>query len=337
MKGNKGALSGCRTLDLTDEKGGFCIRLLADMGAEVINSGRAGGQELDITLDLEVEQGRAKLKELLKAADVLVESYPPGYLEKLGLGYAYLSGLNPRLIVASITNFGQNGPYRDYKSDEIVASALGGQMYVSGEPGMPPLKPFGKQTHNTASLFAVTGIMLALWHRHTTGRGQQIDISLQDCVAATLDHVLVRYLYEGEVAGRQGNRYWNGAFRLFPCRDGTILLSLNQQWETLVEWLATEDMAEDLSEARWRDAEERLQQREHIVVVLERWTRCHTVAELVEKGQLMHFPWAEVATVSGLVNNPQLKVRDFFMEMKDADTGKKYKYPRTPLKPGLAR
>ncbi|HEX9976202.1 MAG TPA: CaiB/BaiF CoA-transferase family protein, partial [Dehalococcoidales bacterium] len=235
------------------------------------------------------------------------------------------------LVMASITGFGQGGPYRDYKSCDIVASALGGQLYVSGEPESP-LKPFGAQSYYLASLFAAIGVLLALWQRHTSGRGQYIDVSLQECVAATLDHVLVRYFYEGAVARRQGSLHWNGAFRLFPCRDGHILLSLFQQWETLVEWLDSEGMAEDLTDKEWRDRQFRLRHLDHVIEVLERWTRSHAVAELVEQGQLMRFPWAEVASISGIMANSQLEERDFWVEVEHPQTGKKYKFPGAPAK-----
>jgi crotonobetainyl-CoA:carnitine CoA-transferase CaiB-like acyl-CoA transferase len=337
----QGALSGYRVLDLTDERGMFCSRLLADMGAEVIRIEKPGGSpkglfylaanlgKQAITLDIEL---KPKLfKRLLKTADVLVESFPPGYLEPLGLGYPQLNQINPRLVMASITGFRQSGLYRDYKSGDIVASALGGQMYVCGEPDSP-IKPFGNQSYYLASLFAAIGILLALWHRHSSGRGQHIDISLQESVAAALDHVLVRYFYEGVVAKRQGSLHWNSAFRIFPGRDGYILLSLFQQWETLVEWLASEGMAEDLVDEKWLDRDYRRQHLDHIIAVLERWTKSHSVAELVEKGQLMHFPWAEVASISGLVNSPQLKERDFWVEVKHPESGKRYKFPGAPAK-----
>ena len=230
--------------------------------------------------------------------------------------------------MASITNFGQSGPYRDYKSCDLVASALGGQMYVCGEPQMPPLKPFGNQTYYTASLFAAIGILLALWNRHATGRGQHIDISLQECTAATLDHVLVRYFYEGVTAGRQGSLYWNNAFRIFPCRDGYILLTLLQQWETLVEWLDADGMANDLTDKKWLDSEERIKHLDHIIEVLEQWTQSHTTAELVEKGQSMRFPWAKVTSIPELIDSPQLKERDFWAEVEHPETGRKYKLPR---------
>lgn len=343
-RGKDSALSGYRVLDLADDKGMFCSRLLADMGAEVIKVEPPGGLarnlffwetnagKFDITLDIKLKPGQEIFKRLVKTADVVVESYQPGYLEVIGLSYSELSQINPRLVMASITSFGQSGQYRDYKSCDMVACALGGQMYVCGEPQTPPLKPFGNQAYYSAGVLAAIGILLALWQRHTTGRGQHIDISLQECVAATLDHVLVRYFYEGVVAKRQGSLYWNNAFRIFPCRDGYILLSLFQQWETLVEWLDAEGMAEDLTDKKWLDRKERLQQLDHIIEVLERWTRSHTVAELVEQGQLMRFPWAEVTSIPRLVDSPQLKERGFWIEMEEPWSNKKYKFPGAPCK-----
>ncbi len=338
-------LSGYRVLDLTDEKGMFCSRLLADMGGEVIRIEKAGASSArssffvannlgkkSVTLNLEVKAGQELLKRLGNTANVVVESYPPGYLETLGLGYNNLSEINPRLIMASITNFGQSGPYRDYKSDALVASALGGQMYVCGEPNLSPLKPFGEQAYYSAGLFAATGILLALWERHTSNRGQHIDIAVEECVASTLDHVLVRYFYEGAVAKRQGSLHWNNAFRIFPCRDGYILLSLFQQWETLMEWLNDEGMADDLVDIKWQDREKRLEQLGHIIAVLERWTKSHTVAELVEKGQLLRFPWAEVNSMPELLASPQLEERNFWVEVEQSGSGKKSKFPGASAK-----
>ncbi len=322
----KGALSGYRILDLTDEKGMLCSRLLADMGAEVVRMEKPGDSQSssflwenmgkrNIALNIEAEAGQGIFKKLVKSADVLVESFRPGYMESLGLGYPQLTEINSRLIMASITGFGQSGPYRDYKSSDLITSAMGGHMYVCGEPDMPPLKPFGSQTYYSACLFAATGIMLALWHRHTTGRGQYIDISLQECATATLDHVLVRYFYQGVVANRQGSLHWNSAFRIFPCKDGYILLSLFLQWETLVEWLDSEGMADDLTDKKWLDHDTRLKHINHIIEVLERWTKTHTVDELVQTGQLMHFPWARVTSIPELLDSPQLKERGFFVNL----------------------
>jgi crotonobetainyl-CoA:carnitine CoA-transferase CaiB-like acyl-CoA transferase len=274
-------LAGYSVLDLTDEKGSLCVKLLSGMGAEIIR------------LNLEKRRGQSRLRSLIKEADVLIETFQPGYLASLGMSYQDLAKINPRLIMVSITHFGQSGPYRNLKSSDLVDQAMGGWLSVTGEADKP-LKLCGEQSYNTASLFAVNGILLALWQRHNTGKGQHIDISIMECVAASLDHVLPRYFYDGAVAERQGSRHWNNAFDILPCRDGYILISLHQHWDTLVEWLASEGMAEDLTDARWKDREERNRQIDHILKVLKKWTSEHKVNELVAKGQLMRFPWAGV-------------------------------------------
>jgi len=336
MNGQGSILSGCRLLDLTDDKGSLCSRLLADMGAEVIRIEKPAESadfhwenlgKRSVTLDIGLKQGQEVFRRLLETADVLVESHPPGYLDTLGLGYPQLCKLHPRLVMASITPFGQSGPYSNYKSADIVAGAMGGQLYLNGQPGSPPLKPFGNQSYYLASLFAAIGVMLALWHRHSSGRGQHIDISLQECTAAALDHALVRYFYRGEVAERQGSLHWNNAFRVFPCKDGYVLLSLLYQWQTLVEWLDSEGMAEDLTAAKWRDRNYRLEHIDHVIEVLERWTVKHPAAGLVEKGQAMRFPWAGVASIPQLLASPQLKARGFWTEIGHPATGEKFKFP----------
>jgi crotonobetainyl-CoA:carnitine CoA-transferase CaiB-like acyl-CoA transferase len=313
---------GYRVLDLTDARGMFCTALLARMGAEVTRIMSPGAAEDEryaylnagknsVKVDITTPEGRDLFLDLAAAADILVESYPPGYLASLGLGHDRLAEMNPRLIMASITDFGQDGPYRDFKSCDLVAGALGGWLSVTGLPDSP-LKPFGEQAYRTASLFAANGILLALWRRHETGRGQHVDISIMECVAATLDHVLVRYFYEGEVPGRRGARHWNDAFAVFPCRDGYVLLSVFREWETLVEWLASEGMAADLADPKWRDRGARQAGVDHIIDVLKKWTLTHTAAEIVETGQLMRFPWAKVVSVPELRRSPQLAARGFF-------------------------
>ncbi len=274
------ALSVCTVLNLTGETGALCVELLAGMGASITR------------FDL-AREGQRRLRKSVSTADILIETFPPGYLSSLGFGYHDLSKINPRLIMASITPFGQDGPYKDFKASDLTLQALGGWLSVTGETDKP-LKLYGDQAYHAASLFMANGILLALLHRHSTARGQYLDISIFECVAATLDHVLPRYFYQGIVSRRQGSRHWNNAFRVFKCRDGYALLSLHAYWDTLVEWLASEGMAADLSTEKYLDRPFRDRHIAHIIAVLECWASTHTVKDIVEKGQLMHFPWAEV-------------------------------------------
>jgi len=351
-------LKGLQVLDLADEKASFCSKLLADLGARVIKIEKPGGDpsreigpfledspnpersffffhnntnKLGITLNLEHENGKEIFFKLLRKTDVVVET-SPDYIRQNGLNYDALHIENIRLIHVSVTGFGQNGPRSQYRSCDLVASAFGGQMYVTGSPSAAPLRPFGNQSYYTASLFAAVSILLALRKRARTGKGEHIDISLQEAAVSTLDHVMVRYFYENTVAKRQGGAYWNHSFCILPCKDGHILLAPFQQWETLVEWVDNEGMAEDLRDKGYLEEGYRDSHMSHIIQVIERWTKNHTVQELFESGQLMRLPWAPISALKGVLSNSQLKARGFFVDVEHPELKRSISYPGSPYK-----
>ncbi len=354
---NKTMLSGISIIDLADEKASFCTKLLADFGARIIKIEKPGGDEsrktgpfldddpekslsffynntnkLGITLDIEKKEGKKIFLKLIQNMDGVIETFSPGFLEKIGLGYETLSKTNPGLIMTSVSGFGQTGPKKDETSCDLVASATGGQMNISGTLDAFPLKPYGEQSCFSASLFSAISILLAIRNRNKTGKGEHIDISLQETVASTLEHVMVRYFYENVITQRQGAANWNNAFCILPCRDGFIQVSIFQQWETLVEWMESEGMAEDLTEKKWLDEDYRNKNRDHILEVMKKWTENHTTDELFEMGQLMRFPWAPVHSPTQVVDSPHLKERSFFKNVDYPETGKIVRYPGLPMK-----
>lgn len=354
-------LGGIRVLDICDEKGVYCSRLLADMGADVVriesprgervrnigpfykdeplpenslfhwhyNAGKTG-----ITLNILSDKGRDIFKRLVETADILIEGYPPGYLEGLKLGFKDLNKVNPRLIMVSITGFGQDGPYHVCKSSDIVVEALGGLLYVNGEPSSPPLMPYGNQSYHTASIFGAMGAMLALLQRRFSGEGQHVDVSMQECMAAIIEHVNVYYFYLSTVAKRQGSLHWSTrfAFRNFPCKDGYVLLPMFQEWDTVIEWMDSEGMAVDLKGEKWIPLDYKLQHINHIIEVYERWTKTHTVAELVEQAQLMRLAWAPIYSTKEVMENEQLIARGFYTEVEHPELQQKFLYPGAPAK-----
>jgi crotonobetainyl-CoA:carnitine CoA-transferase CaiB-like acyl-CoA transferase len=359
--GNEGdsLLKGLRILDLADEKGSFCSKILADLGALVIKIERPGGDhsrrkgpfmknsqhphkslsffynntnKLGITLNLEQSEGRELFLRLTRECDVVVETFPTGHLEELDLGFEVLRKTCPGLILVSISGFGQSGPRKSYKSCDLVASAYGGQMYVTGDPASAPLKIYGEQSYYSASLFAAIGILLALKKKRLTGQGDDIDISLQEAVTSTLEHVMVRYFFENIIPDRQGSQHWNHLFHVLPCKDGFIQLTLFEQWETLVEWMDGEGMAGDLKDTKWHDEEYRIRNLDHIIEVLEGWTRNHTVDELFKLGQLMRFPWAPVHSPRDIGNSPHLQDRNFFKDIDHSEMKTSIKCPGLPFR-----
>ena len=214
------ALEGVRVLDLADEKGLPCTKFLADLGADVVKIEEPHGDRTrarppfagdiphperslyflhnnankrGITLDLATPDGQRLFKELARTADVVVETLPPGTMQGWGIGYDALSTINPRLILTSITSFGQTGPWRDYKGGELIGFALGGLMAVSGEPAEPPCVAPGEMACGIASMHAALATEVALYHRQRSGRGQHIDVSLAEAAAHIGSYTVPEY------------------------------------------------------------------------------------------------------------------------------------------------
>jgi crotonobetainyl-CoA:carnitine CoA-transferase CaiB-like acyl-CoA transferase len=352
-------LKDIRVLDLADETGSFCSRLLADLGASVIKVEKPGGDrsrkigpfladrpgpenslffayhnanKLGITLDINQKADRETFLGLVKDADILVETFQPGYLETIGLGFETLRTISPGFIHLAITGFGQKGPGKNHRSCDLVASASGGQMYIMGGLAGRPQAPFGEQSYYSASLFGAVQVLLALSGRDQTGKGTYIDLSLQEAVASTLDYVMVRWFYEKTVTKRQGNLYGNSFFCIMPTKDGHIQLTLLQQWETLVELMAAEGMAQDLTDAQWQDEAYRIDHVSHIIEVVEKWTGGHTKEELFTLGQAMRFPWAPLCSLKDVLKSPQLQARKFFKPLDCPGGNMKMPCPGLPCK-----
>lgn len=342
-----GLLDGILVLDLADEKGSFCSRLLADLGAAVVkiedskgNPERQAGpfcrgqadappvslpfayhnaNKFGLVLDPQHRKDGHALHRLMERADILVETPPGSLLKTFGISREYLHRLNPGLIHVSITGFGRSGPKRAYLFSESVGSASGGQTYLSGFPSGPPVKPYGPQSCYTASLFGAVAALLCLRKRKACGQGSFVDLSIQEAVASTLDHVLTDYFRDGRIAGRQGRHYAGATFSLLQCKDGYIQIPILQDWETLVELMALEKKAGDLTHPKWRHAGYRRKCFSHILRTVEGWTRHHSKDELFELGQSMRFPWAAVESPAEVPSSPQLKARRFFTSVRLAD------------------
>ena len=256
-----GPLAGLRVLELADEKGQFCGKLLADLGADVVKIEPPGGEPcrhigpfLDdiphperslsfwyyntskrgITLDLETSAGSRLFGRLAAASDVILETFRPGFLASLELDHTSLHQENPRLIMCAITPFGQTGPWRDYLSSDLLHMAAGGEMASSGYdeadvPNAPPIAPGGGNAWHMGSHFAYMAIMAALVHRTVSGQGQYIDASIHEACALTTEAAIANYIYRGEVVRRQTGRHHAAGptpRTQFRAKDGTYVCAL---------------------------------------------------------------------------------------------------------------
>lgn len=281
-----GMLSPYRVLDLTDERGILCGKILADLGADVIQIEPPGGSSArrigpfyhdeahperslfwwsyagnkrSITLNLKTPDGQALLKRLVHSADFLIESGAPGEMAALGLGYDTLAALKPELIVVSITPFGQTGPYADFQATDLVGMGLAGFMYVTGDPDRAPLRVGFPQFYLHGAGVGASGAMMAHAHRTLTGRGQYVDVSCQEAVARALASAPPSYAIEGAVLKRQGSYRQTGAnsyMRItWPCQDGFVNFqfaggaSSGASVNNFVRWMAEEGMGDAFLES----------------------------------------------------------------------------------------
>lgn len=354
-------LSGYRVLDLSGPMGVYCGKLMADMGADVVKVEPPGGDPMrhigpflgqgppqrslnwlhfntnkrSITLDIKTADGSAVLRRLASKSDVLLETESPGQMERLGLGYDDLEPDNPGLIYASITPFGQTGPHQDFKASDLVALAMGGYLYVTGWPHTPPTRLWGSQAYHTASNRAYIAILLAVYHRSITGLGQRVDVSMQEAVAATTEHVNTTYNYEGVPAVRCGFRHGGQFVATWRCKDGYVSVTTNtrQAWDDLRDWMNRDGMAGDLMDEKYSDRFIlRGDLSPHIEELIQHWALLHTRQEISDWGQAHHHPWGPVVTESEILENPQLWDRGFFTEQADPKSGSSLVYPGAPYK-----
>ena len=367
-------LSCYRILDLTTEKAFICGRALSDFGAEVIKIEPPGGDparfrglfykdipdpeknltwfafnanKKSVTLDITTAQGKELFKKLVKTADAVLESYAPGYLDKLGLGYKDLSKINPGIVLTSITGFGQEGPYKDYQDPDIVVRALGGLVYTAGYDDRPPLTVSYEHTHSLGAMNGAAGTMIALMHRVHTGKGQHVDAITQQaldivCSAeiegpyALFDQIPTRHgRARASVTLKDGSTFYNTL--LWPCKDGYIALNLllnptaAKNNLSMMEFIKKDGIDIGFLEGwawdkkSWEDMTR--EQAEKLMDSLGKFFMNHTKDELLKLAVENRFQLGPCNNAGDILKYPQLKARKFWKEIEHPELGKSLKYP----------
>jgi len=333
-----GPFSGLLILDLTRVLAGpFCTMMLAELGARVLKveapdggddarrftpffQGRSAyflslnrGKE-SIALDLKAEADRAVLWELVRRADVLVENYRPGKLERLGLGFARLREANPRLIYASVSGFGHSGPWSPRPAYDLIVQALSGMMSVTGQPGQAPTKAGTSIGDLTGGLFLLAGIGAALYHREKTGTGLKVDVSMLDGQIAILESAVMRCAATGEVPGQMGNRHPSIApFEPYATADRPIILAAGNDalFRRLVEALGRPELADD---ARFRHNADRTHHADELQTVLEDMLRTAPAAHWLGVLEAAGVPCGLIQNVAEAMTHPQTQARNMIVE-----------------------
>ena len=373
-------LGGCRVLDLTDAKGLLCGKVLGDFGADVIKIEKPGGDparrigpfyrdtpdpekslfwfatntsKRGITLDIGVPDGRDLFLRLAASADMVVESFDPGYMDAAGLGYPDLKHIKPGLIMTSITPFGQSGPYAHYDATDLVATSMGGLARILGDLGRPPVR-MGcvPQAYFQAGLQGALGSAMAYYHRELTGVGQHVDVSMQEAMTLTLmNAVEIFEMLKANLVGL-GQFFVSvrpGQAPLFtrtivPCKDGYITVMFGggafsgvaESSKALVKWANEEGMALELKDfdfaTQWDASTLTQEESDRRNATIGQFFMTKTKAELYEKAAEKGILLAPCNTVEDLTKNEQLQARGFWEKVEHPELGDTIVYPGAPLK-----
>lgn len=346
-----GALENLVVLDLTRVLAGpFCTMMLADMGAKVIKiempvSGddtrtyppfrtNCNGEreslyfaninrnKQGITLNLKAQEGKEIFKKLVETADIVVENYRPGVMDKLGLGYDVLKEINPRIIYGSVSGFGNTGPYRLRPGYDILGQAMGGLMAITGPKGGEPTRAGSAMGDILGGLHLTVGLLAAVNARGITGNGQRVDISLMDSVIAATENTAIKYLESGVIPPRMGNRYAAvSPYDGFRVKDGTVIIACGNQ--KLYEKLCTEvlDRSDMITDPRFADMVGRLENQDAIRDVIEEKLADMTMDEAVDLILSKGIPAGPIYDISQILADPQVKEREMFVEMEHPTLG----------------
>ncbi len=375
-KAGEGTLLGpFRVLDLTDDRGYLCGRMLGDMGADIIkieppqgDPGRSIGpfyqdiphpekslywyaynlNKRGITINLETADGRELFQRLAAGADFIIESYSPGYLQELGLGYNTLSRNNPRLIMTSISMCGQTGPRSDLRPSDLVASALGGGMFVTGDSDRSPVHISIPQAFLQGGEEAAIGTLIAHYHRERTGEGQYIDVSIQESLYWNVMNAPLFWEFEKRILRRSGiHRTWSSAAAqkhrvLWPCKDGHVSFTLYggkigaTTNRGMMEWVSQEfDVPEALLQKDWDSfdlASTTEEEFEAFAGPAADFFLNHTMDELYQgaiERDMMLYP---VDTIAEIMVDPQLEAREFWQKVEHPELGRSLTYPGAAVK-----
>jgi formyl-CoA transferase len=355
-------LDGVRVVDLTRVLAGpYCTMMLADMGADVIkvempgrgDDSRAWGppwagtesayylsanrNKRSITLNFRTEGGRRVLLDLVRRADVFIENFIPGSLDRLGLGYEDLKKVNPGLVYCSVSGYGYDGPYATRPGYDFIAQAEGGIMSVTGEPEGPPMKVGVAIADITTGMFAAAAILAALRHRDRTGQGQRVEVSLLESVVGWLANVAMNYLVSGELPRRYGNAHPNVVpYQAFATSDGWVAIGVGNdaQFRRFCDVIGRPELADD---PRFKTNSDRVINRDVLIPILEEIFKTRTTDEWIEALTAAELPCGPINTLDRVFRHPQVLHRRMVEEIDHPTAGRiklvgiPYKFSATPL------
>ncbi len=348
-------LKGLVVLDLSRVLAGpYTAMMLADYGANVIkieppevgDDSRAFGpfvgkesayymslnrNKRSMTLNLKEQAAKDLFKEMVKKADIVLENYRPGTMEKFGLGYDELKKINPKLIYAACSGFGHTGPYMLKPAYDIIVQAMGGIMSITGAEDGEPTRVGASVGDIIAGLFTTIGVMMALHHRDATGEGQKVDVAMLDCQVAVLENAISRYFVSGVVPKPLGNRHPSiTPFESFTASDGHVIVGAGNDrlWEKLCNLLGHTDL---IADERFNSNLNRTKNAKALKVILDESFKAKTIDAWLSELEAAGIPCAPINTVDKIVNDPQIKAREMIVELEHPVAGALH-VPGVPIK-----
>ena len=346
------ALEGLKVLDLTTALNGpFCTTLLADHGADVIKfeppsgeqcrtwgpidekSGESGfyaflnRNKKGCTLNLKNEKAREMFYELVKDADAVVENYRPGVTKKLGVDYETLKKINPKIIYASGSGFGQTGPISHRPCYDIVAQSMGGMVNLTGYKETPPVKVGPSVADHVAGIYLCVGFMMALYYREKTGLGQQVDVSMQDTIFSLLENGIIMQTLAGITPQRQGNIDPSIApFDIYPTNDGFVSLGVGNDklFRKLCEVIEREDLLEDERYATNDSRCENYVGEDRLQGIIHKWCAKKSKFEIEEIMDKAGIPCGPVLDMKEAIDHPQIQAREMMVNIDHPTIGPMY-------------
>ena len=345
----KGALSGVHVLDLTDERGIYGAKVIADLGADVIRPEPLSGDPLRrrgphrkpgaggdadgttslwhaffasnrrfFAVDANSEAGQRQIEALVERADIVLCCDGNFALQAANLAAAQKK--KPELVVIDVSSFGPDGPWADFIAPDLVAGALGGFNATTGDADTPPLKGFGDLNFMVSGAYVGIAALAALYHARKKGVGQHVDISVHECIVSCLEHVLMCCWYDEYLPvtvpglARQGSLHWSRAYTVMDAKKGSILVTPAPDIEAQIFWLVQEDAFEDLLDEKYSDPENAVETTRRVMEVLQKWVATKDAEELFLEGQSRHAPYGQVLPVENVGENPQLNAREWWVE-----------------------
>lgn len=333
-------LDGLKVLDFTQAAGGpFGTQLLGDFGADVIKIEPPTGDHFrpllkgtwafslnrnkkSIALDLKTPEGKEIIHRLIKTADVLIESFVPGTMGRLGLDYEKVKKLNPKIIYCSFSGYGQTGPYRRRAGYDVCAQCESGLMAATGEEGRPYVRIGSSLIDYGTGMYACIGILLALLDRQVTGKGQFIDVSLLDTAVSWMNYRITYYSLTGKNPKRMGSAAnFTVPYQVFDTADKPMFIgvSTNKFWKDFCKILNLEDLIED---HRFDTNERRLENKDILIPIIQKELKKHKSAELQKKLEEVGIPCAQVLKISEMVKDPHVNAREMVVDMECPGYGK---------------